>query len=74
VDGTPSPLRDTYRLSGGNDSGPPTFHGFTGHGTERIDYILIEPPLRGARCEILAQSVDGHWVSDHFPVLASLER
>jgi endonuclease/exonuclease/phosphatase family metal-dependent hydrolase len=73
VDGEPSFLRDTYRLSGGTGSGPATFHGFTGRGTERIDYILVEPPLRAARCEVLDQPVDGHRVSDHFPVRAVLE-
>src|SRR5262249_3464309 len=73
VDGAPSVLRDSYHLSGGPGSGPPTFHGFTGRGEERIDYLLAEPPLRATRFEVLDQPVDGHWVSDHFPVLAALE-
>jgi endonuclease/exonuclease/phosphatase family metal-dependent hydrolase len=73
VDGAASSLRDTYRLSGGAGSGAPTFHGFTGRGAERIDYLLAEPPFRVARFEVLDQPVDGHWISDHFPVLAALE-
>jgi endonuclease/exonuclease/phosphatase family metal-dependent hydrolase len=73
VDGVTSPLQDAYRLGGGSGGGPPTFHGFSGSGTERIDYILVEPPFRATRFEVLDQAVDGHWVSDHFPVLAELE-
>ncbi len=73
VDGAASPLRDSYALSGGVGTGQPTYHGFTGRGTERIDYLLVEPPFRAACFEVLDQPVDGHWVSDHFPVLAELE-
>src|SRR5712691_2885494 len=73
VDGAASPLRDTYLLSGGAGNGEPTYHDFTGHGTERIDYILVEPPIRATRFEVLNQPVEGRWVSDHFPVLAALE-
>jgi endonuclease/exonuclease/phosphatase family metal-dependent hydrolase len=73
VDGAASPLRDAYRLSGGAGNGEPTYHDFTGHGTERIDYILVELPIRATRFEVLSQPVNGHWVSDHFPVLAALE-
>jgi endonuclease/exonuclease/phosphatase family metal-dependent hydrolase len=73
VDGAASPLRDSYRLSGGAGAGKPTIHGFTGRGTDRIDYILVEPPLRALHFEVLDQPVDGQRVSDHFPVLAALE-
>ena len=74
VDGAPSLLRDSYRLSGGSGDGSLTMHGFTGCAAERIDYILVESPFRVIRFEVLDQPVDGHWVSDHFPVLAVLER
>jgi endonuclease/exonuclease/phosphatase family metal-dependent hydrolase len=73
VDGSASSLRDSYVLIGGTGSGRPTFHGFTGRGAERIDYILAEPPFHATRFEVLDQPVDEHWVSDHFPVLAELE-
>jgi endonuclease/exonuclease/phosphatase family metal-dependent hydrolase len=73
LDGEASRLRDTFRLSGGTGTGSPTFHGFTGRGTERIDYILAEAPFQTKQFEVLDQPVNGRWVSDHFPVLAVLE-
>ncbi len=73
VDGTASPLRDAYRLTGGTEEGKPTFHGFTGRGRGRIDYVLVEAPFRVTRYEVLDQQVNGKWPSDHFPVLARVE-
>jgi endonuclease/exonuclease/phosphatase family metal-dependent hydrolase len=73
VDESPSRLRDSYRLSGGQGAGKPTFHGFTGQGRERIDYILVEAPLRVTRYALLDERVEERWVSDHYPVLAVIE-
>jgi len=73
VDGSPSPLRDACLLSGGLSDDGPTFHAFTGRGQERIDYLLVEPSLRVTRCEVLNAPIEGRWVSDHFPVVATLE-
>jgi endonuclease/exonuclease/phosphatase family metal-dependent hydrolase len=70
VDASPSLLRDAYRLSGGQGNGEPTFHGFTGEGRERIDYVLVEAPHRVTRYARLDETVSDRWVSDHFPVLA----
>jgi endonuclease/exonuclease/phosphatase family metal-dependent hydrolase len=74
VDGTASPLRDAFRLAGSMGEGKPTFHAFTGRGRGRIDYILVEAPFRVMEYEVLDQQVNGRWPSDHFPVLARVER
>lgn len=73
VDGTASRLRDAYRLSGGQGDGKPTFHSFTGEGRQRIDYILVETPLRVTRYTLLDEPVNDRWVSDHHPVLATIK-
>jgi endonuclease/exonuclease/phosphatase family metal-dependent hydrolase len=73
VDGAAAEEIGVAQWARGARSGEPTFHGFTGHGNERIDYLLAEPPVRAARFEVFNQPVDGHWTSDHFPVLAALE-
>jgi endonuclease/exonuclease/phosphatase family metal-dependent hydrolase len=70
VDGSASRLRDAYRLAGGQGAGRPTFHGFTGNGLERIDYVLVEDPLQVTEHTVLDEPVKDRWVSDHFPVLA----
>jgi endonuclease/exonuclease/phosphatase family metal-dependent hydrolase len=69
-----SPLRDSYSLAGGTGEGEATFHGFTGRGQERIDYVLVDPRFRVTGCEVLSETVDGHWVSDHFPVVVMVDR
>lgn len=73
VDDSLSRLRDSYHPSGGQGAGRPTFHGFNGMGRERIDYVLVETPLRVTRYTVLDALVKERWVSDHHPVLATVE-
>jgi endonuclease/exonuclease/phosphatase family metal-dependent hydrolase len=72
VEGEAGLLRDAGTLTPSRRDGEATFHGFTGQGSERIDYLLIEPPLRVIRHHVFDEPVDGRWPSDHFPVVASL--
>lgn len=53
-----------------------TFHGFRGTSTGvRIDWILHRGGFRATEARILAEPApDGLWPSDHFPVLAVLDR
>src|SRR5262249_42101914 len=51
VDGAASRLRDA--TAGSPAMGAPTFHDFTGRGTERIDYVLVEPAFRVERYQVL---------------------
>ncbi|MGC4014639.1 MAG: endonuclease/exonuclease/phosphatase family protein [Luteolibacter sp.] len=51
-----------------------TVHGFSGKTDGgRIDYIYASPELKPVDSEILHDSKDGVWPSDHFPVRATLE-
>lgn len=46
-------------------------HPFTGENTEgsRIDWILLDQRHREAKIEMLKQSMNGTWPSDHFPIV-----
>jgi endonuclease/exonuclease/phosphatase family metal-dependent hydrolase len=63
------------RAVAANKSGPEgTFHGFKGTpGNARIDWILYRGPWRALDAETVTHSQEGHYPSDHFPVLARLE-
>ena len=52
-----------------------TFNNFdtTKPATERIDYIFTGKGLRATNYYILRNSRDGHYGSDHFPVIATLK-
>jgi endonuclease/exonuclease/phosphatase family metal-dependent hydrolase len=53
-------------------SGPEgTFHDFTGEPQRRIDWILVRG-LKPNRVETITTQRDGHYPSDHFPVMAEL--
>lgn len=45
-----------------------TYHGFTGEGKDRIDWILAPEPWRIVRADVLR----GRIVSDHHPIVADL--
>ena len=57
----------------GND-GIGTFNGFEAirKNGPRIDWILSRGPVAVDRIEIVTFSRDGHFPSDHFPVVAKL--
>jgi endonuclease/exonuclease/phosphatase family metal-dependent hydrolase len=70
----PRPLGDTYRLAHperAQDEG--TFHGFQGtRSGGRIDWVLVTPDFSVRSAQIITESPDGRYPSDHFPVVAEL--
>ena len=65
-------LRDTFRARHPDAAEVGTFNGFTFGNTkgDKIDYIFVEPGHRILAAEILRDSKDGRYPSDHFPVMA----
>lgn len=49
-----------------------TYHGFTGEGSARIDYVLISKAFEVMRGEVITDKPGGILPSDHFPVYADL--
>ncbi len=72
--GSPIRLLDTYRLLYPDAKDVGTFHGFLG-GTAggKIDYVFVESGANAVRAEILHDSRDGRYPSDHYPVMAEIE-
>lgn len=61
------------RTSATTHSGPDaTFHNFTGKPDHRIDWILYRG-LRASAEHTITSSMDGHYPSDHFPVVADFQ-
>jgi endonuclease/exonuclease/phosphatase family metal-dependent hydrolase len=55
-------------------AGEGTFHGFKGdRDRNRIDWIVHTTDVKTLSCEIVHDSENGHYPSDHFPVAAVLE-
>jgi endonuclease/exonuclease/phosphatase family metal-dependent hydrolase len=69
----PLPLVDTFRLLHKDATDVRTAHGFTGSrsGT-KIDYIFVQPGVEVLKAEILYDSKDNHYPSDHFPIMAAI--
>jgi len=68
-------LRDALKLSETPPYGPPgTFNGFRfdAPAQDRIDYIFLGPGIRVLKLGVLTDSMQGHYPSDHFPVVARL--
>lgn len=60
------------RVQAPHPAGPEaTFHDFTGHPDRRIDWILARG-LTATHFATLDARPQGHWPSDHFPVIAEL--
>jgi endonuclease/exonuclease/phosphatase family metal-dependent hydrolase len=72
--GVESPrLVDTFRALHPEAKIVGTFNGFKGTTTgEKIDYILVTPGVTPLAAEILKDSRDGRYPSDHFPVVAKV--
>ncbi|MDR0901213.1 MAG: endonuclease/exonuclease/phosphatase family protein [Opitutaceae bacterium] len=67
---------DTYPAIHGPANPGPTFHGFVGEktkGKNRIDFIFASSRLRATAAEIIRDSRDGRYPSDHYFVSAELE-
>ena len=69
---TPAPLADTYRIVHPDARDVGTFSGFKfgSHGTDKIDYVLVQPGAEVLAADILRDSRDNRYPSDHFPVIA----
>lgn len=69
--GTPAFL-DTFRVLHRDQREAGTFNGFKPGNTrgDKIDYVLAQPGTEVLRAEILRDSRDGRYPSDHFPVVA----
>jgi endonuclease/exonuclease/phosphatase family metal-dependent hydrolase len=68
-------LRETFRACHPalDRHGVGTFNGFKNKTDgEKIDYILVTPPIEVEKADIVRTMVGGHNVSDHFPVTASV--
>jgi endonuclease/exonuclease/phosphatase family metal-dependent hydrolase len=66
-------LQDTFRVAHPDESVVSTYHDFHG-GTEnaKIDYIFASPEFSVRDSDILRDSRDGRFPSDHYPVTARL--
>ena len=65
---------DTFRAIHPDAKDVATFHDFLGNRRgEKIDYVLVPPEAKVLAAEIVYDSRDGHYPSDHFPVTAEVE-
>ena len=64
-------LRDSWRDT--SDTSPPTIHHFGERLGGKIDFVLVDPNWKALGAEVLHDRPDGHWPSDHYPVIADLE-
>ncbi len=69
----PTVLVDTFRVLHPDAQQVGTFNGFKGNGSgAKIDYIFTQPGVEVLRAEILRDSKDNRYPSDHYPVTAVL--
>jgi endonuclease/exonuclease/phosphatase family metal-dependent hydrolase len=69
----PEPLVDTFRLLHKDASDVGTAHGFKGgRAGNKIDYIFVRPGTEVLQAEILHDSQDNRYPSDHFPITAAI--
>ncbi|MDP2037942.1 MAG: endonuclease/exonuclease/phosphatase family protein [Ignavibacteria bacterium] len=67
-------LADTYRIKNEKIKKEGTFHSFKGiKDGERIDFVFTSLQLKTKQSEIIRDSYNGKFPSDHFPVIAVLE-
>jgi endonuclease/exonuclease/phosphatase family metal-dependent hydrolase len=66
------PLVDTFRVLHPDVKDAGTFSGFKfgNHGTEKIDYVLVQPGAEVISAEIVRTGRNNRYPSDHFPVTA----
>jgi endonuclease/exonuclease/phosphatase family metal-dependent hydrolase len=71
---TPIRMVDTFRVLHPNVKDVRTAHGFRGtRQGNKIDYVFVPPGTKVLEAQILYDSVDGRYPSDHFPVMARLQ-
>lgn len=68
-------LRDAREICLTDPEGPnSTWSGFRGvEDNRRIDFIFVDPRIKVSKHQILDQTFDGRFPSDHLPVVATLE-
>lgn len=49
-----------------------TWHGFTGQGRARIDYVLVSPSFEVVKGGVITDKPGGVLPADHFPIYADL--
>jgi len=64
-------LKDARAIAPRVEGPEKTFHNFTGTPDQRIDFIFVRG-FRAERYATVTTQQDGHYPSDHFPVLAEL--
>ncbi|MDZ7263164.1 MAG: endonuclease/exonuclease/phosphatase family protein [candidate division KSB1 bacterium] len=73
-DSLTGPFRDTWRARKKSETHAGTYHGFKGDSSgDRIDWILVTNEVGIKDIRILHDRWEGHYPSDHFPVLAVLQ-
>ncbi|KAF0152999.1 MAG: endonuclease/exonuclease/phosphatase family protein [Ignavibacteria bacterium] len=66
-------LEDSYRIKNAKSESEGTFNGFSGETNgDRIDYIFISKDIKVKSAEIIRDSYNRKFPSDHFPVTAVL--
>ena len=70
--GSGAPLMDTFRVVHADVKDAGTFSDFKFgfHGTDKIDYVLVQPGTEVMAAEIVRFSRNNRYPSDHFPVTA----
>jgi endonuclease/exonuclease/phosphatase family metal-dependent hydrolase len=69
----PLPLVDTFRVLHKDATEVGTSHGFKGgRSAAKIDYIFVQPGVEVLKAEILHDSKDNRYPSDHFPIMAAI--
>lgn len=67
---------DTWKTAAQPGEAIGTFHNYAGprKGGARIDWILTRGPVRALSSSVVTYAKEGQYPSDHFPVIATLER
>jgi endonuclease/exonuclease/phosphatase family metal-dependent hydrolase len=69
----PVPMVDSFRVKHGENIAGGTFNGFKNDWDfTKIDYIFTEKSMEIMDAEIITNSVNGHYPSDHFPLTATI--
>ena len=67
------PLVDTFRVKHGSQVDAGTFNGFGDREKfNKIDYVFSQEPFQVLDAEVVKYNENGHYPSDHCPVVASL--
>lgn len=66
-------LLDSFRVLHPDEKTVGTFNGWKDRGTDKIDYVWVNSGFKVLSAEILATKVKGFWISDHLPVVATIE-